>query len=134
VERKKVSTGTRWEQENGYSRAVRAGNLVYVAGTLATDDEGNIVHVESPYKQTLHALEKCGRALEELGASRRDVVRTRLYITNMTHDREVGRAHAEFFGDVMPCCTMLGVSALASPTAAVEVEMEAVVGDGRPGA
>ncbi|MEM1423301.1 MAG: Rid family hydrolase [Planctomycetota bacterium] len=128
MDRQKVSTGTEWERENGYSRAVRAGGLVFVSGTLAADSEGNILDPDSPYKQTLHALEKAEGALIELGSSRADVVRTRLYVTSMQVAREVGRAHAEFFGDVMPCCTLLGVASLASPLAAVEVELEAVVG------
>lgn len=128
MERQKVSTGTKWERENGYSRAMRVGNLVFVAGTLAADEEGNIVDPDSPYKQTLHALEKAERALKELGSSRADVVRTRLFITNMNASREVGRAHAEFFAGVMPCCTLLGVASLASQLASVEVELDAVVG------
>ena len=127
MQRQRVSTGTRWEEQNGYSRAVRAGNLIFVSGTLAADEGGNIIEPNSPYKQALHALEKAERALIELGASRRDVVRTRLYITNMTHANEVGRAHAEFFGDVKPCCTLLGIHALASPVAAVEIELDAVL-------
>ena len=127
MDRKKVSTGTKWERENGYSRALRTGNLVFVSGTLAAGEDGNIVEPGSPYKQTLFALEKAERALKELGATREHVVRTRLYVTNMNHDREVGRAHAEFFGSVMPCCTLIGVNALASGIAAVEVELEGVV-------
>ncbi len=132
MERRRVSTGTVWEEQNGYSRAVRAGNLIYVSGTLAADEQGNIVEPDSPYKQTLFALAKAERALIELGSSRTDVVRTRLYVTNMTQGREVGRAHAEFFGDVMPCCTLLGIHQLASPTAVVEVELEAVIDPANP--
>ncbi|GAB4554987.1 MAG: RidA family protein [Phycisphaerales bacterium] len=127
MERQRVSTGTKWERDNGYSRAVRAGNLIFVSGTLAAGPDGNIIEPNSAYKQTLYALEKAERALIELGASRRDVVRTRLYVISMNHDREVGRAHAEFFGDVMPCCTLIGVHQLASGLASIEVELDAVV-------
>lgn len=127
MERTNVSTGTKWERENGYSRAMRVGRHVYVSGTLGADEGGNIMHPDAPYKQTIYALEKAEKAMIELGATRADVVRTRLYITTMNAAREVGRAHAAFFGDVMPCCTLLGVGALASATATVEVELEAVV-------
>jgi len=88
-----------------------------------------VFHPESPYQQTIYALEKLERALAELGASRADVVRTRIYVTDITHEQEVGRAHLEFFGDLMPCCTMIEIGKLASPMAMVEVEVEAIIAD-----
>ena len=130
MERRRVSSGTKWEEQNGYSRAVRAGAVVYVSGTLATDDRGDMLHPGSPHLQTIAALEKIERALKEVGAARTDVVRTRLYIVDTRHQDEAGLAHAEFFGDTRPCCTLVVVSALASPMALVEVEVDAVVDDG----
>ncbi len=127
--RQTVGTGTKWEEENGYSRAVRVGNVIMVSGTLATDAEGNIAHVDSPYRQTIGALDKIERALQKLGATRRHVVRTTLFVTNMDASKEIGRAHAEFFREVMPACTMIGVSELASSLASVEVQVDAIVDD-----
>ncbi len=131
MQRQQVSSGTMWEERNGYSRAVRVGPFVYVAGTLATDDKGALVHLESPYRQTIHALEKIEQAgLIPLGATRADVVRTRLYVVDMADCDEVGRAHKAFFGDIMPAATMVQVGPLAAPEARVEVEVEAVVTGG----
>lgn len=132
-ERRLVSTGTAWEARNGYSRVVRVGPHVWTAGTLPTNDAGDVVHADSPYRQTLAALEKLERAMGEVGATRADVVRTRLYVTQIRFEAEVGRAHKEFFGDAMPCATMVEVAALASPLAMIEVEVEAYVGADRGG-
>ncbi len=129
MQRKRVMTGTMWEERNGYCRALRAGNTIYVSGTLPTDDDGNIAHPSAPYLQTLAALDKIEKALGQLGASRADVVRTRIYVRHMSHEAEVGKAHLEFFRDVIPTCTMVEVSNLASAMALVEVELEAVVDD-----
>lgn len=126
--RQRVLTGTIWEERIGFSRAVRVGDMVFVSGTIAADEHGNILHAGSAHLQTLAAFEKAEKALIQLGSSRRDVVRTRMYITNIAHADEVGRAHQEFFLDVMPVATMLQVSAFVSPLALVEVEMDAVVG------
>ena len=104
-ERQRVLTGTIWEERAGYCRALRAGSMIFVSGTLPTDDEGNVVHANAPYLQTLAALEKIEGALRELGASRRDVVRTRIFLTSLKNEHEVGKAHLEFFRDVTPCCT-----------------------------
>jgi len=129
AKRERVLTGTVWEERNGYSRATRVGPFVFVSGTLASDEEGNILHRNAPQLQTLAALEKIEGALKQLGASRGDVVRTRIYVTDITHEQEVGRAHLEFFGDLMPCCTMIEIGKLASPMAMVEVEVEAIIAD-----
>jgi enamine deaminase RidA (YjgF/YER057c/UK114 family) len=126
--RQRVLSGTIWEERNGYARAVRTGDHVYVSGTIAVDDDGDIVHADSPHLQTKFCLEKIERALTQLGASRREVVRTRIYVTNIGHDQEVGKAHLDFFEDLLPCCTMVEVSKLASRMALVEVECEAIIG------
>ena len=128
MNRQCVSTGTEWEQEVGYSRAIRAGDTVRVAGTIATDDHGAVVAPDQPYEQTEHALDIVTDALAELGASAADVVATRMYVTDMAHMDDVGRAHGEVFGDVRPAATMVEVSGLAAEGAVVEVEAEAVVG------
>jgi enamine deaminase RidA (YjgF/YER057c/UK114 family) len=127
AKRERILTGTIWEERNGYARAVKVGPHIFVSGTLAADEGGNILHPGAPHLQTLAALEKIEIALKGLGASRSDVVRTRIYVTSIRHDQEVGRAHLEFFGDLMPCCTMVEVSHLASPLAEVEVEVDALV-------
>jgi enamine deaminase RidA (YjgF/YER057c/UK114 family) len=127
MERHRVSTGTEWESRVGYSRAIRAGDTVRVAGTIATDDDGAVVAPGQPYEQTKHALGIVTDALDELGASPDDVVATRLYVTDMAHQEAVGRAHGEVFGDVRPAATMVEVSGLAAEGAVVEVEAEAVL-------
>jgi len=126
--RQRVLTGTIWEERNGYARAVRVGDHIFVSGTIAADESGSIVHPDAPFLQTKHILEKVEKALADLGATRREVVRTRIYLVNMNHEREVGKAHQEFFGDLMPCCTMLQVAQLASRLALVEIECEAIIG------
>jgi enamine deaminase RidA (YjgF/YER057c/UK114 family) len=128
MDRQRVSTGTEWEREVGYSRAIRAGDTVRVAGTIATDDDGAVVAPGQPYEQTKHALSIVTDALAELDASADDVVATRMYVTDMAHMDDVGRAHGEVFGDVRPAATMVEVSGLAAEGAVVEVEAEAVVG------
>lgn len=127
-QRRRVSTGTIWEGRVGYSRAIEAGGLIFVSGTVAGDAGGNILHADSAYQQTLFILRKIEGALSELGSSMRDVVRTRIFLTNMNHQEEVGRAHAEVFADVRPACTMVGVRELADPSALVEIEVDAVRG------
>jgi enamine deaminase RidA (YjgF/YER057c/UK114 family) len=127
--RTNISTGTPWEDRVGYSRAVRVGPLVYVTGTLAADDQGNMIGVGDPKAQTLAALEKIRRALEEAGAGLADVVRTRLYVTDIDQWEQIAVAHREYFGSIRPCTTMVEVSRLFTPEALVEIEVDAVVGD-----
>ncbi|MBX0349370.1 MULTISPECIES: RidA family protein [Haloarcula] len=127
MDRQRVSTGTEWESQVGYSRAIRAGDTVRVAGTIATDDDGAVVAPDQPYEQTRYALGIVTDALDDLGASADDVVATRMYVTEMDHQTEVGRAHEEVFGDVRPAATMVEVSGLAAEGAVVEVEAEAVL-------
>ncbi len=126
TERRRVTSNTIWERRVGYSRAIEAGGMIFVSGTVAADESGAIAHPGSAYQQAVFIFRKIERALAELGSGRDDVVRTRIYIVHMNDQVEVGRAHAEFFGGVMPACTMIGVRELADPTALVEIEADAV--------
>ena len=124
-----VSSGTTWEKQVGYSRAVRIGNHVWVAGTTATDDRGEVVGAGDAAVQTRYALEKIERALREAGASMQDVVRTRLFVTDIDQWEAIGRVHGAFFGDVRPAATMVEVSRLIDPAHLVEIEVDAFVHD-----
>lgn len=129
MERQNISTGTSWEKSVGYSRAVRIGPHVWVAGTTALDETGGVVGEGDAYAQAVYILQKIGKALEQAGASLADVVRTRIFVTDVSLCDAVGRAHGEVFGDVRPASTMVAVRALVAPEMLAEIEADAFVAE-----
>ena len=125
TERERISSGAKWEQIVGYSRAVKVGNRIYVTGTTAIDDEGEVVAVGDAYGQAKQCLLNIEKALKRLGAEFEHVVRTRMFVTDISRWEEYGRAHGEFFRDVMPATTMVEVSRLIDDRMLIEIEADA---------
>ena len=127
LKRQNISSGTAWEDLAGYSRAVRKGNAIFVSGTTATDEAGQVVGPGDVHAQTVYAIQKIERALQAAGASLADVVRTRIYVTDITRWQEAAQAHAEFFGQIRPANTLVEVSRLVGDDYLVEIEADALL-------
>lgn len=127
MNRTNYSSGAKWEDIVGYSRAVRVGNFIEVTGTVAVDDNGKVVGLNNPYEQTKYAYQKIEKVLAQAGASLKDVVRCRMFVTDIKQWEDYGRGHAEFFRDIKPCLSMIEVSALIEQEFMVEIEVSAII-------
>lgn len=123
----KLSSGAPWEELVGYSRAVRSGDVIEISGTIAIDEEGNSLGVGDPYRQTVEIIRIASRMLERAGSGLEDVIRTRIYVTDISLWEEVGRAHGAYFGEIKPATSMVEISALIRPECLVEIEFTARV-------
>ncbi len=128
MERTNYSSGAKWEDVVGYSRAVKIGNTVEVTGTVAVDENNNLIGGNSAYEQTRFIIQKIESVLHKAGASLKDVVRTRMFVTDISRWEEYGKAHGEFFKDIKPCTSMIEVKGLIAPEYLIEIEATAIVG------
>jgi len=126
MKRTNYSSGAKWEEIVGYSRAVRVGNIVEVTGTIASDDNGNMYSADA-YEQTKFIIQKIEKVLHQAGASLKDVVRTRMFVTDISQWQQYGKAHGEFFGEIKPCTSMIEVSGLIDPGYLIEIEATAIL-------
>jgi enamine deaminase RidA (YjgF/YER057c/UK114 family) len=129
MKREKFSSGTKWEEVVGYSRAVKTGNIIEVTGTVAADENSNVVGGPDAYEQTKFIIQKIEKVLQQAGASLNDVVRTRMFVTDIARWQEYGRAHGEFFKDIRPCTTMVEVRRLIAPEFLIEIEATAIISE-----
>ena len=129
TKRLNISSGAKWEDIVGYSRAVRMGNVIEVAGTTAVDENGQVVGLNDPYEQTRFILSKIEKALAQAGTTMKDVVRTRMFVTDISQWEEIGKAHGMYFKEIKPAATMVEVKALISPELLVEIEVTAILGE-----
>lgn len=129
MKRENFSSGAKWEEIVGYSRAVKAGNIIEVTGTVAADENSNVVGSHNAYEQTKFIIQKIEKVLQQAGATLNDVVRTRLFVTDISRWQEYGRAHGEFFKDIRPCTTMVEVSRLIAPEFLIEIEATAIISE-----
>ena len=127
MDRINYSSGAKWEAIVGYSRDVKVGNIIEVTGTVAVDDESRLQGGDSAYAQTRFILEKIAAILDKAGAGMKDVVRTRMFVTDISRWEEFGKAHGEFFGEIRPCTTMVEVSKLIAPEYLIEIEATAII-------
>ena len=127
MQRTNYSTGAKWEDIVGYSRAVKFGNTIEVTGTVAVDENNLLVGKDDAYTQTKFIIEKIEKVLQQAGASLKDVVRTRMFVTDISRWEEYGKAHGEFFKDIRPCTSMIEVSALIDPAYLIEIEATAII-------
>ena len=127
MERTNYSSGAKWEDLVGYSRAVKVGNIIEVTGTVAVDENNQLVGENSAYDQTLYVLQKIEQVLIRAGASMKDVIRTRIYVTDISRWEEYGKAHGAFFSEIKPCTTMVEVKGLIDPSFLVEIEASAII-------
>lgn len=129
MQRTNYSSGAKWEDIVGYSRAVKVGNTIEVTGTVAVNEHNELVGANNPYKQTHFILQKIEKVLEQAGASLNDVVRTRMFVTDISLWEEYGKAHSEYFGNIKPCTSMIEVKGLIAPEYLIEIEATAILTD-----
>lgn len=125
--RTNYSSGAKWEDIVGYSRAVRVGNVIEVTGTVAIDDDGNVAGGQDHYQQTKFVIKKIENILQKAGATLKDVVRTRMFVTDISKWEDYGKAHGEFFRDIKPCTSMIEISSLIDPAFLIEIEATAII-------